>query len=158
MPGSPGAEPVLATEPEEVANARALILRAFAYMQARIDPPSSMLAMSDADLAAFGELWVIRDRGRILACVVLKPRPPFLYLGRLAVDEAHRGTGLARRLFDKAEARARELGLTGIELGSRVELTENHALFRAMGFRQVRAEAHPGYDRPTTFWFQKDLT
>ena len=49
-----------------------------------------------------------------------------------------------------AETRARALGLPVLELQTRVELTENHAAFRALGFAQTGATAHPGFDRPTS--------
>ena len=64
---------------------------------------------------------------------------------------------LARQLFDHAEKRARNLALPCIELGSRVELTENHAIFRSMGFEICGEGMHEGFDRPTTFWFRKSI-
>jgi N-acetylglutamate synthase-like GNAT family acetyltransferase len=148
--------PELATA-ADIPEIRRLILSAFAYMEARIDPPSSILATTEAELAAAGEFWLIREEGAIVACVMLKPSPPHLYLGRLAVAESHRGKGLARQLVAKAESRARALGLSGIELGVRVELTENHAAFTALGFRKVREESHPGYDRVTSYRFVKEV-
>jgi hypothetical protein len=44
-----------------------------------------------------------------------------------------------------------------LELQTRVELEENHAAFRAMGFAEAGRTAHPGYDRPTSITFRKDL-
>lgn len=62
--------------------------------------------------------------------------------------------GLARVLVDKAIARVRELGLAAVQLQVRVELVENRAAFEQMGFQVVRGEAHPGYDRVTS-WVMK---
>ncbi|MEI2652271.1 MAG: GNAT family N-acetyltransferase [Microthrixaceae bacterium] len=75
--------------------------------------------------------------GAPVACVFLTPKPGALYVGKLAVADSHRGQGLARRLIDRAEARAREMGLPALELQTRVELVENQAAFLAMGFREV---------------------
>lgn len=136
----------------------ALIRRSFAYMDARINPPSSLAKMSLADAQAHArthEVWAIGDPP-IAACF-LTIEEKRLYLGRLAVDQMVRRQGLARRLFDLAERRARDLGLPCIELGSRVELVENHATFRALGFEKIGESSHDGFDHPTTFWFRKSL-
>jgi predicted N-acetyltransferase YhbS len=137
-----------------------LLRTTFAYMEGRIDPPSPMHRMTVEDVAAdaaAGELWVIEDDGRVVACVVLKPRRDVLHLGKLAVAVSHRGRGIARQLVALAERRAREKGLAAIELRSRVELAENHAAFAAMGFRVTAETAHPGFDRPTALTFLKPI-
>ena len=55
-----------------------------------------------------------------------------------------------RRLFEASIEEARARNLPEIELQARVELTENHAAFAAMGFREVGRTAHDGYNRPTS--------
>ena len=110
-----------------------LIRESFAFMDARIDPPSSMDRLSVADLAAQA-LWVIEEAGQSVACVFLTEKPGRLYLGKLAVAASQRGRGLAGRL---------------------VELVENHAAFATMGFQKVGETAHDGYARPTSFTFQR---
>ena len=53
--------------------------------------------------------------------------------------------------------RAKALGLRGVELQTRIELTANHATFAALGFVETERTAHPGYDRPTTLTFRRPL-
>lgn len=135
-----------------------LIRAAFAEMEGRIDPPSSMHRLTEAAIAAqadAGEVWVIG--APVVACVFLTPRPGALYVGKLAVAGHMRGQGLARALIGVAEAQARTLGLPVLELQTRVELRENHAAFAALGFRQTAATAHPGYARPTSLTFVRDV-
>ena len=137
-----------------------LIRTSFAYMEGRIDPPSSMHRLTEADIArqaAKAEVWVIEDEGRVVACVFLTPHPEALYLGKLAVATGHRGRGLARELVDHAIARARALGLKTVELQSRVELTENHSVFAALGFQVTGETAHPGFNQPTSLTFVKPV-
>lgn len=137
-----------------------LIRTSFAYMEGRIDPPSSMHHLTLDDLArqaAKAEVWAIEEDGRVVACVFLTPMARALYLGKLAVAVTHRGRGLARRLVGLAEERARALGLGAVELQSRVELTENHSAFAALGFRVAGETAHPGFDRATSLTFVKPL-
>ncbi len=135
-----------------------LIRAAFAPMQGRIDPPSSVVRLDAAALRAqaeSGEIWAIGTPP--VACVFLTPRESGLYIGKLAVEAGARGRGLGRYLLELAAERARALGLKRLELKARVELEENHGFFRAAGFRQVGAEAHPGFDRATTLLFAREL-
>ncbi|MEW2914776.1 GNAT family N-acetyltransferase [Leisingera sp. JC11] len=135
-----------------------LIRRSFACMEGRIDPPSSMHLLTLAalqDQCRSGEIWATGTPPS--ACVFLTPRPDCLYLGKLAVEEAQRGTGLARALVALAAARASALGLPVLRLQTRVELTENHAAFARMGFRKTGETAHPGFDRPTSVTMEKPV-
>lgn len=146
--------PHLAQDPFDWEAALALIRRAFQGMEGRIDPPSSIHRFTAQDLQQ-GEFWVIGTPP--IACVQLTPKPHALYLGKLAVEPGQTRQGLARRLITHAEVRARALNLPALELQTRVELTENHATFQALGFTEVARTAHPGYSRPTSITYRKAL-
>ena len=151
-------KPQRAQDPYDWPHLRALIARAFAGMDGRIDPPSSVHHLTADDIAAqaaSGEVWVIGAPA--VACVFLVARPQALYLGKLAVDPAVQRMGYARRLIGVAEIRAHDLGLPALELSTRIELTENHATFRGMGFVQSGMSSHVGFERPTTLIFTKRL-
>ena len=144
--------------PEDAPATLALIRAEFAFMDGRIDPPSSMHRLSGAtilDQNEAGEVWVIGNPP--CACIFLTPQADSLYLGKLAVAASARGTGLARRLIALAETRAQSLGLPALELSVRVELTENHAAFRALGFVETGRTAHKGYARPTSVTFRRPV-
>lgn len=135
-----------------------LIRRAFAGMDGRIDPPSSARRLTVDEIAAdatAGQVWVIGTPAR--ACVFVKPAADHLYLGKLAVAPEDQRRGLARALIRCAEGQARARGLPALQLSTRIELVENHAAFRALGFQQTGATAHPGFDRPTSLVFRKEL-
>lgn len=143
---------------EDMGPVHALLTMAFAYMEGRIDPPSSLGRMGVEALrqaAADAELWVIEGEAGPLACMILTPQADTLYLGKLAVAHAARGQGLARALIALSLDRARALGLATVSLQTRVELLENHATFAALGFEMTGATAHPGYDRPTSVSFRR---
>lgn len=147
--------PQLATDPAVWPPILALLQEAFAYMEGRIDPPSSLRDLTPEALtrqAEVGEIWII---GAPVACVFLTPKPGRLYIGKLAVAASHRGQGLSRLLIDQAETRAREMGIPALELQTRVELVENQAAFRTMGFVEVGRTAHEGYDRPTSITYRR---
>ena len=136
----------------------ALISDAFAFMEGRIDPPSSIMAMGPDDLRAktmAEDFFLVRDAGQPNACLFGQPQGAVYYVGKLAVAPAHRRAGLARALLDHAGDHARKRGHAALELQTRVELVENHATFARLGFQQTDATAHPGYARPTSLTFQR---
>lgn len=137
-----------------------LIREAFAYMEGRIDPPSSALRLSTASIAAQaaeGAVFVAEEGETLVGCIFASPRGQALYLSKLAVRADRRGRGLGRALVEAAGAEARRLGLQALELETRIELVENHAAFAAMGFVKTGENAHAGYDRPTSITMRRAL-
>jgi GNAT superfamily N-acetyltransferase len=151
--------PYLCRAPFDWSSLLQLVQREFAFMDGRIDPPSSARALTAAtiaDQASSGEIWAIGTPP--VACVFFTPKPAALYIGKLAVALSHRRMGLARTLIDLAETRARTLNLPVLELQTRVELAENHTAFRALGFHETGRTAHPGYDRSTSITFRRAVS
>lgn len=129
---------------------------AFAGMEGRIDPPSSLHDLTlerFTQTAAEAEVWVAGDP--VAGTVVLTSKPKILYVGKLAVKDRRKGLG--RRFMRLAEERARALGKDWLELQSRVELVEVHAAFKALGFREVMRTTHKGFTRPTSITFRKKV-
>ncbi len=130
-------------------------------MQERIDPPSSLHRLDICSLQekARVETLVLAVSGsKPVGCLFANHTRSLLYVGKLAVDSAYRGQGIARRLMDTAEAIARAETITLIELETRVELIENQRLFEHLGFLKTAENAHEGYDRPTSYTYQKVIT
>lgn len=133
-----------------------LTKREFAYMDGVVDPASSINRLTLEDLASGpGEVWVIGSPP--VASVVFTPKAEVLYIGKLAVDAGEQRKGLARSLFDQAEVRAVELGLSWLELQTRVELESNHRTFAALGFVETGRTAHAGYARPTSITYRRPV-
>ena len=142
--------------PADAALAQALdVMRtAFAGMEGRIDPPSSLGRMTLESLqaeAGLSEVWAAGDP--VAGTVILTPKDKVLYVGKLAVADPRLGVG--RALMALAEERAVALGYGWLELQSRVELVEVHAVFKALGFVEVMRTTHEGYKRPTSVTFRK---
>lgn len=138
----------------------ALVQAAFAGMEGRIDPPSSLSRMDAAAMRAKAQaetLLLAQEDGALVGCLFAAERPGALYIGKLAVRPDRQGAGLGAALMRAAEALARARGLPALELQTRVELTGNHAAFARMGFVQTGATAHAGYGRPTSLSFRKTL-
>ena len=139
---------------------RDLLARSFAYMDGRIDPPSSLAAMTAADLERKSRqetLLLALDGGRIAGCVFLRDDPDAVYIGKLAVDAPYRYHGLARRFMERAEDAARQAVKPWLELQTRVELVENHEAFGRLGFSITGYTAHPGFSRPTSLTMRRPV-
>lgn len=135
-----------------------LLHRAFACMEGRIDPPSSLHRMSAGDLATQpGTGLLAHEDSALIGCVFCQPRGDTLYIGKLAVDPVHQGRGIGRRLIEHAEAEGRAFGHTALVLQTRIELTRNHATFTRLGFEKIGETVHKGYDRPTSITMRKIL-
>ncbi len=129
-------------------------------MNARIDPPSSALRMTAASVAtdaAKGTLFLAERDGGLVGCVFCTPQDDALYIGKLAVRPGLQGQGIGKQLMAAAENEARAQGFRFMELGTRVELTENQATFAKMGFVKHADFTHDGYDRPTSITYRKTL-
>lgn len=137
-----------------------LILASFAYMNGRIDPPSSALALTSETLTAkaFSEIaYAALDGEQLVGCIFCRPELESLYVGKLAVLPAAQGKGIGKRLLGMAEATARELGLKALRLETRIELVDNHATFAAWGFRKTAENRHAGFDRTTSIEMRKAI-
>lgn len=93
----------------------------------------------------------------IHACMVLQLTPDALYLGRLAIDQQHQGSGIGKSMIAQAVDRARFHGRSILEIKTRIELVENHAFFNTQGFNKVSEHAHKGYDRPTYIIMRRSI-
>ena len=136
----------------------ALLVECFAYMEGRIDPPSSLTRMPPDVLAAKAReetLLVAVANGMLIGCGYLSEKKDAIYICKLAVAPPFRRRGVLRALIDEAEKLARRQGKSFLELQTRVELFENHRTFEALGFAKVGETAHPGFDRATSITMRK---
>ncbi len=149
-----------ATLGEDWAAIHALVAEAFSGMDGRVDPPSSIHCWTletFASEAASGAGYLVEEDGAVVACGFGKPKGDAYYLGKIAVARTARGMGHARAIVEAAGHDAMRLGLAALEIETRIELTENHEAFAALGFSKTAETAHPGYDRPTSITMRKPL-
>jgi GNAT superfamily N-acetyltransferase len=135
------------------ASVLALVLKAFAYMEGRIDPPSSANRLTQEDMAAqaaSGVLLLAEDDSGLVGCVFLNHRTDAMHLGKLALDPSRQGEGIGRRLLKASVAAAKVQNFAEIELQACIELTEIHTAFATLGFREAGRTVRDGYDRPTS--------
>lgn len=138
----------------------ALIAEAFAGMEGRIDPPSSLVAMDAAGLRDKAEhevLLLAFDCADLIGCGFALPEADALHLSKLAVRPNAQRRGVLRQMVHAFSHEAASRSLPALVLQTRVELLETHASFEALGFVRSGGTSHPGYDRITSWTYIKPL-
>ncbi len=69
------------------------------------------------------------------------------WLENVAVDPAHPGRGLGRRLVEGAEAQARAAGVAELRLHTHARMTDNQARYRRLGWTETERRSDGGVDR-----------
>ena len=90
----------------------------------------------------------------MLGVLVIREAGDALELENVAVDPAAQGLGHGRALVSFAETRARERGLTAVELYTNEAMVENLALYAKLGFVETERRVEDGFRR---VYFSKAL-
>lgn len=102
----------------------------------------------DEHLAATMETGAImiaeNANGRLLGCVCTEVRGTRGYLGMLAVDPAHQGSGLGRLIVEAAEDHLRRLGCEAVDITVLSLRPQLPPIYRRFGYIQTGTEEfHP---------------
>ncbi len=83
--------------------------------------------------------------GRLLACVYTEVRGARGYLGQLAVDPAHQGSGLGRSIVEAAEEHLRRQGCEAVDITVLSLRPELPPIYRRFGYVETGTEQfNPG--------------
>lgn len=151
----------IATSDENWAEIHALVTAAYAFMDGRINPPSSLARWTPETFktaATKGPAFLAVKAGKIIGCAFGHTEGTTLYLGKIAVALTAQNQGIARNLISLADWEATRRNLTKLRLETRIELTENHATFAALGFHKTAETSHPGHNKPTSITMERPLT
>lgn len=150
---------VMPARADQISQVLALIQSCFAYMEDRIDPPSSMYDLTEAELEEKrkkDQLWVLGEN--VIGCMVATPQPDCLYLGKISIAPNARGKGHLSELIETANRIAKAKQLFVLKLETRIELIEVHKAFLKLGFKITGKGAHPGYSQPTFLTMQRTVS
>lgn len=135
-----------------------LLREAFADVIGRIDPPSTVYDLTTdqlRDKASKHSLLLAVDGNDPVACLYLRSAGKALFVERFAIRRTHRGSGLARRMIERANLEAQYRGHAFLALETRVALIENQSKFASFGFEIVGGRTHPGHAETTTYRMQR---
>jgi DNA-binding MarR family transcriptional regulator/GNAT superfamily N-acetyltransferase len=119
------------------------------------DPGRSISANEEELTPPAGYFVVARLDGRPAGCGALKVKEGGIgEIKRMWTDETARGLGIARRVLEALETKARKLGLMTLRLETNKSLHEAQALYRRSGYREVERFNDEPYAH---HWFEKRL-
>lgn len=124
-----------------------VVTAAYAKYVARIGkPPGPMLDDYAAHVRAHAA-WVIEAAGAVAGLIVLLPMEGYLLLDNVAVDPALHGRGIGRVLMDFAEHEAVRRGYREVRLYTHETMTENLAMYPALGWQETGRGEQAGFRR-----------
>jgi putative acetyltransferase len=107
--------------------------------------------------------WVVED-GSVVGSFGIESRSETdTELRRMYLDRGYRGLGIAKRMLDHAEERARALGFSKMLVSTAAIQKAADKFYRRTGFRQVRVEIAEEMTHKqaggglTRFYFEKEL-
>ena len=98
---------------------------------------------------------MVREDGRVVGVLVMRPEPPALFVENVAVRPERQGRGLGRALMAFAEDHARAAGLAEVTLYTNQKMTENLRFYAALGYAETGRRSEDGFAR---VFFRKALT
>ncbi len=116
------------------------------YIERMGKPPGPMLD----DYAAVIDrhmVFVLEGPEGLVGALVLIAEDGGLLLDNVAIHPDRQGRGLGRRLIAFAEGEARRLGYAALDLYSHVTMTENIALYGALGYEETGRRTVNGFAR-----------
>lgn len=126
---------------------RAVVVAAYEHYIERMGKPPGPMLDDYARVVREHRVRVAVEGCRIIGVAVLIESGDGILLDNVAVDPAHQGRGLGRRLIEAAEEESRSLGYPSIELYTHELMTENIAMYTRMGYREFARKTVKGYDR-----------
>jgi DNA-binding MarR family transcriptional regulator/GNAT superfamily N-acetyltransferase len=121
---------------------------------AGFDPTRGIPATVDELTPPRGYFVLATLRGEPAGCGALKCHRAFGEVKRMWVAPPSRGLGIGRRILERLEALARRRRIPLLRLETNRSLTEAQALYRASGYREVKAFNDEPYAH---HWFEKRL-
>lgn len=136
--------------PAEIADSPAMtriVEAAYSKYIARIGkPPGPMLDDYAAHIRAH-TAWVIECDGAVSGLIVLLPEVDHLLLDNIAVDPGSHGRRIGGALMRFAEAEALRRGYRELRLYTHEKMTENLAMYPALGWEETGRGEQAGYQR-----------
>ncbi len=108
--------------------------------------PAPMLQDFPADIAD-GAVWTARGAEGPVGYVVARPKGEDWLLENVAVAPEAQGTGLGKRLIERAEAEGAVRGFARVILYTNAKMTANLSLYPSLGYVETGRREQDGFDR-----------
>jgi ribosomal protein S18 acetylase RimI-like enzyme len=93
------------------------------------------------------EVHVATQGNQVVGVIVLSVTDEGFYVDNVAVRPSVKGKGVGRQLLELAEEQARHKGFKSVYLATHVQMTENQALYRRIGYVPYDERTVNGFPR-----------
>jgi ribosomal protein S18 acetylase RimI-like enzyme len=131
-----------------------IVAAAYNKYTAKIGKPPAPMLDDYAAHVRNGTIWVAETAGTVAGLIVLLPETDHLLLDNIAVDPQRQGRGIGRGLMAFAEREATRRSYPILRLYTHVTMTENIALYNALGWQERGRGEQAGYQR---VFFEKSV-
>ena len=131
----------------DLADLRQLTTDAYEKYIERIGRPPAPMTADYAVALEHSRVWVLVSDHAIVGALVTEDRGDHLLLETVAVAPDAQGSGHGRRLLDRAERDAVELGLSEVRLYTNEAMTENLSFYPRHGYRETGRALENGFRR-----------
>jgi len=131
----------------DVVGIKACIDASYGHYVARIGRLPGPMTDDWGEIVRTREVTVAERDGRIAGVLLVGTTGEGFLLETVGVDPENRGKGLGRMLLERAEAEARQAGFDSIYLYTHQRMTENHALYRKIGYVEYDRRVEHGFPR-----------
>ncbi|HUK77969.1 MAG TPA: GNAT family N-acetyltransferase [Thermoleophilia bacterium] len=132
---------------EDASSVAACVDAAYHHYVARIGVPPGPMTEDYEEVIRDFRVTVAEEGGRIVAVLVLGQADEGFLLENVAVVPEHRGKGLGKKLLELAELEARRQGFDSIYLYTHERMTENHEIYRHLGYIEYARRSESGLHR-----------
>ncbi len=126
---------------------RQLIDDAYSKYIERIGRPPAPMNADYAAALEHSRVWVLESGQAIVGALVTEDRGDHLLLETIAVAPGAQGSGHGRRLLDRAERDAAELGFSEVRLYTNEAMTENLSFYPRYGYHETGRAVQDGFRR-----------
>jgi N-acetylglutamate synthase-like GNAT family acetyltransferase len=131
----------------DLSDIQRLIDAAYGKYVDRIGRPPAPMTADYAAAVRNSRVWLLHCREILVGALVTEDRGDHLLLETVAVSPAVQGSGYGRRLLERAERDAVELGLNEIRLYTNEAMTENLSFYPRHGYRETGRAVQDGFRR-----------
>ena len=126
---------------------RRVIDDAYSKYIERIGRPPAPMTTDYAAALEHSRVWVLEDGDAIVGTLVTEDWEDHLLVETIAVAPGAQGSGHGRRLLERAERDAAELGVTEVRLYTNEAMTENLSFYPRHGYRETGRAVQDGFRR-----------